>query len=123
MGQLVIADRAHTAALDDGRFGRHGLPTSGWHAQHWLWPAHYRAIHRQRRTAQNRAAAPLDKRGASAGVAPKTLRPTGCAGRSASRRSPLVEKTNQEEQKPNKTRNAITWKLGRFLPLTFFLKR
>src|SRR5262245_9510502 len=109
MGQLVAADRAHTASLDDGGFGRHRLPASGWHTQHWLWPAHCRAIHRQRRAATGHSAAAPDKRGALASVTPKTLRPTGFAGLHSSQRPSLVEKKGKQRSNPEKEELGSQW--------------
>ena len=104
MGQSVPSDTADSDSLDHGRSECHRLRTSGWHTQHWLWPAHDRPIHSQRRVAHDASAAP-DKRGASASVPPKTLRPTGSAGLHSSRRPSLVE------EKTKRRRNAGTKEL------------
>src|SRR5215813_3375870 len=95
MGESVPSDPADSDSLDHGRPECHRLRTSGWHTQRWLRPAHGRPIHSRRGVAHDASAAP-DKRGASASVPPKTLRPTGSAGLHSSRRPSLVgEKTKR----------------------------
>src|SRR5215510_8007951 len=108
MGQLAAADRAHTAAIDDGRFGRHRLSTSGWHTQHRLRSTHGWPLYGQRRTAPVDFASAPDKRGTLASVTPKTLRPTGFAGLHSSQRPSLVEKPETKD-KSKKEKVNVQW--------------
>src|SRR5438067_5092737 len=50
-----------------------------------------------------------DKRGASASVPPKTLRPTGCAGLHSSRRPSLVEKKGQAKRNRKQSSSSEQW--------------